>query len=149
MDFPYQANLEMLLKLRFLLIAFLVAMGMGGSGCHTDQSPPAPLGDRATLDKLASAYETLSGQLPVSPSGLTPQGKLKFVQKVFKLAGYDFNTTLQALAQTSPENLSPYHKDMMDLVLLPNQGLSEQATQDLYSASQLTSIKIITSLHSR
>jgi hypothetical protein len=131
------------------LIAYLFTMGIGLSGCHADHGPPAPLGERAALEKLASTYEQLSGQLPVSPTGLTPQGKLKFVQQVFKQAGYDFNATLQALAQTPPESLSSYHKDMMELVLLPNQGLSEQATQDLYSAAQLTSIKTIKTLYAR
>ncbi len=130
---------EFLLKNWF----FIIALSAGLVACQADHRPSAPLGERVALDKLASAYETLSEQLPVAPSGLTPQGKLKFVQEVFKRAGYDFSTTLQALAQTPSEGLNTYHKDMMELVLLPSQGLSEEAEEDLYDAAQLASIRKI------
>lgn len=126
---------------------FVFALAAGLIACQADHYPSAPLGEREALEKLASAYEALSEQLPVSPTGLTPQGKLKFVQEVFKQAGYDFNKTLQSLAQSTPENLSSYHKDMMELVLLPSQGLSEQATKDLYHTAQLASIKRIKTLY--
>ena len=119
------------------------------AACQNEIRPAAPLGERASLDKLASAYETLSEPLPVSPTGLTPSGKLKFVQKVFAQAGYDFDATLQALAQTPPQALTAYHKDMMELVLLPSQGLSEQDTGALYGDAQLASIVKIKTLSSR
>ncbi|WP_455209999.1 hypothetical protein [Kaarinaea lacus] len=128
-------------------IFIIIVLSIGLIACQADHRPPAPLGEREALEKLASAYETLSEQLPVSPTGLTPQGKLKFVQEVYRLAGYDFTATLQALAQTSPENLTSYHKDMMELVLLPNQGLSQQAAEDLFNATQLASIRRITTLY--
>ena len=127
----------------------IIMLFVGLTACESDRRSPAPLGERAALENLATAYETLSEQLPVSPSGLTPQGKLKFVQAVFKQAGYDFTATLQALAQTPPENISSYHQDMMELVLLPNQGLNDQAMEDLYNATQLGSIKVIRTLYTR
>jgi len=131
---------------RWFVIIILFA---GLIACESDHRPSAPLGERAALENLANAYETVSEQLPVSPSGLTPQGKLKFVQAVFEQAGYDFTATAQSLAQTSPENVSRYHLDMMELVLLPNQGLSDQAMEDLYNAPQLASIKAIKTLYAR
>ncbi|KPJ92129.1 MAG: hypothetical protein AMJ53_09990 [Gammaproteobacteria bacterium SG8_11] len=133
-----------------LKICFLVvALGIGLLGCHGDRQPSAPLGERAALEKLANAYETLGEQLPVSPTGLTPQGKLKFVQHVFEQAGYDFSATLQALAQAPPETLGEYHKDMMELVLLPNQGLDEKASEDLYGSKLYASINKIKTLYAR
>lgn len=118
-------------------------------GCQGGAHPPAPLGERVALEKLAQAYEDLSKQLPVSPSGLTPKGKLKFVREVFDKAGYDLNKTIQALTNTSPDQLTPYHKDMMELVLLPNQGLSEQALGDLYNETELNSMTKIAALYAR
>jgi hypothetical protein len=139
-------NQETSLKLWVFVIA---ALGVSLAGCHSGHRPPAPLGERAALEKLASAYDTVSEQLPIAPTGLTPQGKLRFVQQVFDQAGYDFSATLQALAQTPPGSLGTYHKDMMELVLLPDQGLSEQAAEQLYSAEQLASIKTIKALSTR
>jgi hypothetical protein len=139
------------LRTAFLGIVIFVALtlGAGMSACQSEHRPAAPLGERTALEQLASAYETVSEQLPVSPSGLTPSGKLKFVQAVFVQAGYDLNATLQALAQTPPEALTAYHRDMMELVLLPSQGLSEPDTAALHGDAQLSSIKRIKALYNR
>jgi hypothetical protein len=131
------------------LILGLALLGFLLAGCQNESLPPAPLGERAALEQLADAYESLSEQLPVSPSGLTPSGKLKFVEAVFKQAGYDFTATVQALAQVPPETLNTYHKDMMELVLLPNQGLSHEGTVSLYTHKQLPNIVKIKALYAR
>lgn len=115
--------------------------------CQDSNLPPAPLGERAALEQLASAYDTLNAQMPTSPSDLTPKGKLKFVQTVFKQAGYDYTATLQNLAQIPLENTTTYHKDMMQLVLLPTQGLSDQDTKTLYDDIQLSSVIKIKALY--
>ena len=125
---------------------FVVAMSVALYACQASTQPPAPLGERAALEKLANTYESLSQQLPASPAGLTPQGKLKFVQDVFKKAGYSYTGTLRALALTAPENLNANHKDMMELLFMPHHGLSRQDWKTLYSNEEIASIEKIDAL---
>jgi hypothetical protein len=137
-----------IIDFRKLVLGFTL-FGTMLAGCQNETRPPAPLGERAALEQLASAYESLSEQLPVSPSGLTPNGKLKFIERVFKQAGFDLTATLQALAQVPPEALNTYHKDMMELLLLPAQGLSQEDTAALYTDEQIPSIVKIQALYAR
>ena len=125
---------------------FLIALSMFLCACQPAAQPPAPLGDRQALEKLSSAYENLSERLPVAPAGLTPQGKLKFIKDVFKKAGYDYTNTLHGLAQTPREAVNPYHKDMMELLFLPQRGLNRQELKTLYSQEEVASIEKITAL---
>lgn len=133
------------LKLKTWFFAVVLCLTL--PACQpTTNLPAAPLGDRQALENLAAAYKNLSEHLPVSPSGLTPQGKLKFVREVFKKAGYDYSGTLRALARTPQERLGAYHKDMADLISLPHQGLNEKDIETLYSKEEKASIEKIAAL---
>ena len=125
---------------------FLVALSIVLSACQPEAQPPAPLGERQALEKLASTYETLSERLPVAPAGLTPQGKLKFVKDVFKNAGYDYTHTLHSLAQVPRQTVNSFHKDMMELLFLPHKGLNRQDFKTLYSDKEVASIEKINAL---
>lgn len=114
--------------------------------CQSHSQPPAPLGERQALEKLAKAYDDLSERLPVSPTGLTPEGKLAFVRKVFDRAGYDFTGTLYAFAQLRRDTLNNHHRDMMELLLLPSQGVKESDLAKLYSKAEFASIEKINHL---
>jgi hypothetical protein len=119
---------------------FVVLLGVISIACQPTNQSPAPLGERQALEKLAGVYDRLSQRLPISPSGLTPQGKLKFVHDVFKKAGYDYNATLNALAQTPSQTVNSYHKDMTELLFMPHRGLSRQDMETLYSKEELENI---------
>ena len=115
--------------------------------CESDSQLPAPLGDHAVLEKLAATYDKLRDRLPVSPSGLTPKGKRKFVQEVFQRTGYDYDATLLAAARTPPDHITANHRDMMELLLLPTQGLNEADSQSLYGDSLYKAIEKINALY--
>jgi hypothetical protein len=129
---------------------FLMTLCLVLSACQpATPLSPAPLGQRQALEKLADAYNDLSRRLPTSPSGLTPQGKLKFIQDVFKKAGYDYGGTLKSLAQIPRESVNTYHKDMMELLFLPHQGVSRPDLKTLYSDEEIKNIEKITALLSQ
>lgn len=127
---------------RLVFIVFFVFF----SGCQNNTPPPAPLGKQEVLQQLADAYKAIEENLPVAPGGLTPKGKRKFVEDTFKQAGYDFSKTLQALSNTPKENINPYHKDMMELLFLPQRGLSRADFKLIYSESEIDNIRKIESL---
>ena len=131
--------------MKYFVICLLI--GITIYGCQPDQRIAAPLGERAALEQLAGAYESLADQLPLAPTELAPQGKRKFVEDVFKKAGYDFGFTLSALAQVSQENLTPHHKDMMELLFLPHRGLSKEDREKIYSQQELAAITKIEALY--
>ncbi len=133
------------MNIRYFFMLIAIAL----TACQSDTRPAAPLDDRAALEQLANAYDSLRDQLPVSPAGLTPEGKLKFVEQVFQQAGYDYGKTLQEAAQVAPQNLTDYHRDMMQLLLLPNQGLSEADGKTLYNESQYANIEKVNRLHTQ
>lgn len=133
------------MKIRYFFLLITIAL----TACQNNPRPPAPLDDRATLEKLANAYDSLRDQLPVSPSGLTPEGKLRFVEQVFQQAGFDYGKTLQDASQVSPQNITDHHRDMMRLLLLPNQGLSEENSKTLYNESQYANIEKVNRLYTQ
>ena len=133
------------MKIRYFILLLFIIL----SACQSDTRPPAPLGEHAALEKLATAYDSLRDQIPVSPSGLTPEGKLRFVEQVFQQAGFDYGKTLQDASQVSPQNITDHHRDMMQLLLLPNQGLSEENSKTLYNESQYANIEKVNRLYTQ
>lgn len=114
------------------------------AGCDdTPEATPAPLGDHAVLEKLADAYRAVADRYPVQPRVMAPQDRREFVEQVFRRAGYDYTATLGAMAREGVDVTNQDHRDLADLVLLPHQGLSEEAKAELYSSGELTSIHAI------
>ena len=103
--------------------------------------PAAPLDDKPTLEKLASAYTAIAADLSAPPTQLRPQMRKKFVEQVFARAGFSYTATLLDLAKIGKANRSPLHNDMLDLVLLPHHGFKLAEVEDIYSESELKAVR--------
>jgi|GEM_PF-1029295 len=104
---------------------------------------PAPLGDRAVLEKLADAYTAVSDQrLGVSPMSLPGDERHKFVVEVFSRAGYDYSGTLRMLAMGDFDRNNQLHKDMVELLLMPhrNQKMAKMPAAKIYTGEELMDV---------
>ena len=133
----------------FILLAILFAFTALISGCgeqhdkQNNEKHAAPLGNQEVLESLADAYRKASAKLPVSPGGLTLKGKRAFLETVFENAGYDYQTTLLHIAGKDFNPEIQYHKDLAELVLFPQTGLSENDLNTLYSEAEIKAVKIL------
>ena len=130
------------LPLRVLLFLGIFCL----SACDTsqpDQYPAAALDNKEALEKLASAYETVSGTIPVSPINLRPSARKKFVEQVFTEAGYNYSATLYALSQVQAHSITQYHKDLKQLLYLPHHRVKFEETKDIYTAEEIKAIELI------
>ncbi len=114
------------------------------------QSPenlvPAPLGERAVLERLADAYTALSDKkLGVSPMSLLGDERHKFVTEVFAQAGYDYSATLRALAMGEFDRSNELHNDMVELLLMPHrsQTLVKMQPAEIYTSEELMDVAAI------
>ncbi|WP_455201318.1 hypothetical protein [Kaarinaea lacus] len=130
-----------------LLLQALLLLGiLCFPGCDTsnsDQYPAAVLNDKETLEKLASAYETVSGTIPVSPINLRPSARKKFVEQVFTEAGYNYSTTLYALSKVPSYAVTQYHKDLKQLLFLPHYKVEFDEIKDIYTNEEINAIETI------
>lgn len=125
------------LLITLLLITVLVA-------CEQQlPSIPAPPGDYAVLEELAEAYHQVARDYPVQPRNMRPPGRKEFVRRIFQAAGYDYAASLQALAGREMDVVNQDYRDLAELLLLPHQGLSDEAMEDLYSSEELAAIRTI------
>ena len=133
----------------FIVLSILLAFTALISGCseqHDKQSNErhaAPLGNKEVLEKLADAYRNVSARLPTSPGGLTQKGKRAFIESVFKNAGYDYQATLLHIASKDFNPKIQYHKDLAELVLFPQTGLSENDLNSIYSEAEIKAVKTL------
>jgi len=124
-------------------LTLLIGLTFFFSACQNQYYSAAPLGERQTLEKLAQSYNDIATQLPTAPSGLNPKGKLKFVTSVFEKNGFSYTLTAQQLVAVPDSEITQYHKDMMELLLVPTQGLAKNQWQDLYSKQELQAIQTL------
>lgn len=124
--------------IKHLPLVFLLAL----VACSEPAGRAAPVGDYAVLEQLATAYREVSQNLPVSPSGMPPEGKRQFVEQVFAKAGYDYGASLQVLSQEI-DITNKDHRDLAELLLLPQKGLAESELEKLFSADELAAVKAI------
>jgi len=124
-----------------VIVALLLALAMILGACTDNSAPPAPVNSEPTLQKLATAYNEVKAELPVSPGGLNPKGKRKFVEKVFAQAGFDYAKTLSALGQTAPEHRTQHFKDLKQLALMPSNGLAKDQWSEVFSQEEITAIQ--------
>ncbi len=111
----------------------------------TEKSPieAAPLGNKQVLEALAKSYRLISTRYPVPPTGLTPKGKRDFIERVFNNAGYNYSNTLVQLASIDPKEITQYHRDMRQLLFLPQTGLSSEDSQEIFDESERSAIRKI------
>lgn len=122
------------------VLAGLLLLG----GCNQGTQTPAPIGDLATLERLADSYQTISAQFDSSPSQLSPEDRKRFVEFVFKDAGYDYGATLDAMAHAQLDPANQNQRDLAELLFFPHAAGSRQvAPEDLYSAEELEDIRHI------
>jgi hypothetical protein len=132
----------------FLSLLSLVFFALS-SGCSDqreeqhDERHAAPLGKKEVLENLAEAYRNVSAKLPASPGGLTRKGKRAFIESVFKNAGYDYQATLLHIAGKDFNPEIQYHKDLAELVLFPQTGLSENDLNSIYSEAEIKAVKTL------
>ena len=129
------------MKLQLTLLTFLFWALYACS--QSTQMDAAPLGEMQTLEKLASSYRNMAKQLSVAPSGLIPKGRRKFVEQVFNGAGYSYSATLFALAKVATGQVNQHHRDMKDLLLLPQAGLTQEDKLSLYNAEEQKALAAI------
>jgi len=111
--------------------------------CGNEPQQAAPAGDHAVLEQLANAYRKVSEQYPVQPQAMPPEGRRKFLDQVFAQAGYNYSATLFASANPTTVTAGKDRHDLMDLLLLPTKGLSDEALAKLYPADELVAVQTI------
>ncbi len=121
----------------FMLALLVTACGGGDKG-----GVPAPIGDQATLEKLAASYEAIVEKMPGNPWMLPPKDRKRFVEQVFSDSGYHYGTTLRQLAQGGWETQDQNSKDLVELVLMPTANLGPDQTIDgVYSEEELAAVR--------
>ena len=111
------------------------------AGCAQQQpGVAAPLNNLQALEKLASAYEAVSEQIPVSPASLAPKARKKFVIQVFENAGYNYHETLKEISKIKTEEITKLHRDLLELLFMPHHGLSADDMKLIYSEEELVVI---------
>lgn len=130
---------------RFFKMAGIAGLLLGVVACDNhDSKLAAPLGDKATLEKLAKAYRTVeeSQQLGGSPLSLASDKRKKFIETVFEEGGYSYSATLHSLAENKLNVIDQNIKDMAELLLIPHRA-SAMAMEDIYSAQELKDVRVI------
>lgn len=121
-------------NISLLIIALIFALI---SACEQKQSGvAAPLNELSALEKLATAYEKLSEEIPVSPANLAPKARKKFVSQVFRNAGFGYFETLQSLSSVNSNEITKLHRDMQELLFLPHYGLQQRIMKEIYNEEE-------------
>lgn len=121
----------------------MLAIAMLGACTQGNNYGPAPLGEKAALEKLANAYRKESAKLTVSPTGMTPAARRKFLEQTFHAAGYDYSATLIALSTVASPTVNQYHKDLKQLLYLPHFDHRLMQLSDIYSKKEIAAIHAI------
>lgn len=129
------------------LVFFGISTVLFSSGCSEKTSPainkPVPLGDKQALEKLATTYQALSDKLMVSPYKLRPQDKRQFIEQVFENAGYNYKSTLLTLTPNGFDSTIQLHRDLVELILLPQSGVKTKELSSFYSQSEIKEINTL------
>ena len=81
--------------------------------------------------------------IAVAPTGLPPVQKRKFVEQVFLKVGYDYSKTLLDISSEKLDPSIQYHRDLAELVLLPQTGLAIDELDLIYSVPEEKAIKTL------
>lgn len=126
-----------------LCAAMLAACGYNKSG-PTD---PAPIDDKATLEKLADNYKKLAEKFPRSPMQLPPDERKAFVEQVFINSGYSYDATLHAMATDDVDFSKKNVTDLAELLTMPQRNTGPGG--DVRSIFSQAELKDMAALHSR
>lgn len=126
-----------------LLLLLLLTLPLFTACSDKPQGKAAPLGDHAVLEQLAGAYRSVLQEYPMSPRSMAPKGRLEFVRRVFATAGFDYDATLQAMAQGGVQVTNQDHRDLAELLFLPHQGVAEESWADIYTPEELAAVRSI------
>ena len=125
----------------YLRIVLLATVSLVLFACGAESQKPAPAGDHAVLEQLADAYRHVGEQFPMQPQAMPPKGRKDFVNRVFAQAGYSYSATLTTLAKTGASITNQDHRDLVDLLLLPGKGLSDENLASIYSADEVVAVR--------
>lgn len=104
----------------------------------------APVGDYKTLEKLADAFRNVSGQMDNNPRQLPPAERKRFVEFVFRDAGFNYSATLAAMASAELDPSNQTQRDLAELLLFPHQGGSlTSELADIYSKREQENVLVI------
>lgn len=125
----------------YLRIVLLATLSVVLFGCGADAQKPAPAGDHAVLEQLADAYRHVGELFPMQPQSMPPKGRKDFLNKVFAQAGYSYSATLMALAKVGGSITNQDHRDLVDLLLLPSKGLSDEDLASIYNTDEVLAVR--------
>lgn len=125
-----------------MLLLGLTVFGLFGCD-NSEPGRPAPIGDHAVLEQLATAYRQVGEEYPVRPDGMRPKARKHFIQQVFTAAGYQYEATLSAFSRQGVDVTNQDQRDLAELLFLPHRGLSEADMEKLYSAEELKAIHVL------
>lgn len=125
------------------LVIFLILLPACSS--ETDSNlKAAPIGDHSVLEELAEAYEKLAEHITTSPTRLPPKERKRFVDNVFKEAGYSYSATLRALVEQGIDVKNKNQMDLAELIRLPHRGLGgEIDPASVYGKAELADISTL------
>ncbi len=115
------------------------------TACSRGDLPPSPIGDKAVLEKLANAFRDEANRFAWSPRDQTPSSKRDFVENVFAAAGYNYDKTLAHLAANKLESGNQLHRDLVELVFYPTNGISQDDIAKIYDDNEVAAIQKIKS----
>ena len=104
---------------------------------------PAPLGKKQTLEKLAESYRENAAPLSMAPTHLTPKKRRQFLDQVFSQVGYSYSSTLLALSRIDKSAINQHHKDLKQLLFLPNYDKKYQNLNEIFSQEEIDAISRI------
>lgn len=132
-------------KTSVAVIMFTLLFMLTTSACSDNNTGiSAPPGDKQALEKLAAAYRNQAGNLPVSPAGMNPGARRKFIERVFVEAGYDYSATLLRLSTIQKISINQYHIDLKQLLFMPHHNIRQQDLPGIYSDPEIAAIDSIT-----
>jgi hypothetical protein len=128
--------------------ATIAAVAVAACGyTQTGPTDPAPIDDKAALQKLADAYNKLADKFPRSPSELPPDERKAFVEQVFMNAGYSYAATLHEMATAKIDFSKQNVTDLADLLTMPQRNVS--SADDIRSIYSPTELKEMQALEQR
>ena len=119
-------------------------VGLLLTACSTADEPgiPAPIGDKAALQRLAGEYTKLAQNMPVSPLRMPPDKRKDFVVKVFAASGYSYSATLHQMAQGGWDPNDSNSKELVNLLFMPHTNIhSGDGIQGVYTEQELADVR--------
>ncbi len=120
-------------------IVLLAILGL--MACDDEKQQGVPIGNYAALEQLATAYRKVGEKYPVQPQAMPAKGRKEFLNEVFMRAGYSYSATLIAVGQSATDGSNKEQRDLVELLLLPVKGVSNEVRADLYTDDELVAMQ--------